>query len=79
MRSAWRRRATAAVRERLARLDPAALAEVLSASELEALNLGARERITDMQHPQIAALPLAHPGLFAVSAARARQAGFDGV
>jgi dimethylglycine catabolism A len=68
-----------AVRERLARLDPAALAEVLSASELEALNLGARERITDTHRPQIAALPLALPGLFADAAARARQAGFDGV
>ena len=68
-----------AVRERLARLDPPALAEVLSASELEAMNLGARERITDTQHRHIAALPLALPGLFADAAARARQAGFDGV
>jgi 2,4-dienoyl-CoA reductase-like NADH-dependent reductase (Old Yellow Enzyme family) len=68
-----------AVRERLAQLDPAALAEALSASELEALNLGARERIIDTQHPQIASLPLVLPGLFAGAAARAREAGFDGV
>jgi 2,4-dienoyl-CoA reductase-like NADH-dependent reductase (Old Yellow Enzyme family) len=68
-----------AVRERLAQLDPAALAEVLSTCELEALNLGARERITDTHLQHIAALPRALPALFADAAARARQAGFDGV
>jgi dimethylglycine catabolism A len=68
-----------AVRERLAGLDSAALAEVLSARELEALNMGARERITDTEYPHIAALPQTLPVLFADAAARARQAGFDGV
>jgi 2,4-dienoyl-CoA reductase-like NADH-dependent reductase (Old Yellow Enzyme family) len=41
--------------------------------------MGARERITDTEYPHIAALPQTLPDLFADAAARARQAGFDGV
>jgi dimethylglycine catabolism A len=67
------------VRERLATLDSAKLQAVLSAREYEALTLGARERITDMELPHIADLPRVLPGLFADAAARARLAGFDGV
>jgi 2,4-dienoyl-CoA reductase-like NADH-dependent reductase (Old Yellow Enzyme family) len=46
---------------------------------LEALFMGARERITDLDLPHIAALPQLLPPLFAAAAARAREAGFDGV
>jgi len=67
------------VRERLAGLDDAQLSTVLTAREYEALTLGARERITDTELPHIAALPQVLPALFADAAARARQAGFDGV
>jgi 2,4-dienoyl-CoA reductase-like NADH-dependent reductase (Old Yellow Enzyme family) len=67
------------VRATLASLSPAQQAEVLTAREFEALEMGARERITDTELPHIAALPQVLPPLFADAAARARQAGFDGV
>jgi 2,4-dienoyl-CoA reductase-like NADH-dependent reductase (Old Yellow Enzyme family) len=69
----------AEVRTRLAALDASELANVLGARELEALQMGARERITDTEYPHIAALPQVLPELFARAAARAREAGFDGV
>ncbi|MBL8383006.1 MAG: hypothetical protein JNM90_08040 [Burkholderiales bacterium] len=68
-----------AVREHLAALPAAALAEVLDAREREALQFGARERVTDMDLPHVRELPRVLPGLFAAAAARAREAGFDGV
>ena len=55
------------------------LAGVLTAHELEALQFGYRERVTDMQLPHIRELPQVLPGLFADAAVRAEQAGFDGV
>ena len=69
----------AEVRARLAALESSELADVLSARELEALRMGARERVTDTDLAHIAALPRALPDLFAAAAARAREAGFDGV
>ena len=69
----------AAVRSRLATLAPSELAGVLRAREIEALQMGARERITDTENPHIATLPQVLPLLFAAAAARAREAGFDGV
>jgi len=66
------------VRERLLALDEAGLAAVLTPRELEDLRLGARERITDLDLPQIAELPQVLPDLFAEAAVRASQAGFDG-
>ncbi len=66
----------AARREALAALPRPALAEILTARELEALDLGARERITD---PSAAALPRQLPELFGAAARRAEAAGFDGV
>ena len=69
----------AAVRRALAAADDAALARVLDARELEALERGHRERVTDVHLPHIRDLPLRLPGLFADAAARARAAGFDGV
>ncbi|MDA1266176.1 MAG: NADH:flavin oxidoreductase, partial [Planctomycetota bacterium] len=44
-----------------------------------ALEFGARERVTDTALPDVAELPAVLPGLFAGAAARAIEAGFDGV
>lgn len=55
------------------------LERVLDARELEALDFGYRERVTDMHLPQIRNLPNRLPGLFSDAARRAREAGFDGV
>ena len=68
-----------AVRERLANLEDAELEAVLAPRELEALRHGYRERVTDTHLPGIAALPETLPPLFAQAAARAQQAGFDGI
>jgi len=68
-----------AVRDALVAMDDDALPQVLTARELEALRYGERERVTDVHHPHIAELPTVLPGLFADAAARAQEAGFDGV
>jgi 2,4-dienoyl-CoA reductase-like NADH-dependent reductase (Old Yellow Enzyme family) len=67
------------VREQLVGLDDERLQAVLSARELQALQIGERERVTDTWQPHIRDLPLKLPGLFARAAVRAREAGFDGV
>jgi len=67
------------VRARLAALPDAELPYVLSARELEDLERGYRERVTDTHLPHIRELPQVLPGLFADAAARAMAAGFDGV
>ena len=68
-----------ALRVRLAAMSDAELADVLPARELESLRMGQRERVGDMEHAHIRELPAVLPGLFASAAARAREAGFDGV
>lgn len=69
----------ARIRAHLAELDDEALDAVLDAREIEALRMGYREHITDTHLPHIANLPDVLPELFANAAARAREAGFDGV
>ena len=69
----------AQVREWLAGLSPEQLAGVLEPRELEALEYGARERVTDTDLAHILELPRTLPPLFAQAAGRARRAGFDGV
>ncbi|HEV3030564.1 MAG TPA: NADH:flavin oxidoreductase [Polyangia bacterium] len=67
------------VRARLAALEPELQRQVLAPREREAVERGARERVTDTHLPHIRALPRTLPPLFARAAARAREAGFDGV
>ena len=67
------------IRARLGAMSEDELGRVLAADELEALEFGFRERVTDMQHAHIRDLPQVLPGLFADAAMRAEKAGFDGV
>jgi 2,4-dienoyl-CoA reductase-like NADH-dependent reductase (Old Yellow Enzyme family) len=67
------------VREAFLALPDERLADVLTPRELEDLRQGYRERVTDMDKPHIRDLPRVLPDLFADAAARAREAGFDGV
>jgi 2,4-dienoyl-CoA reductase-like NADH-dependent reductase (Old Yellow Enzyme family) len=67
------------VRRRLAALGDAELEQVLSPRELESLRQGFRERVTDLHLDAIRDLPKTLPEVFASAAARAREAGFDGV
>lgn len=71
--------ADARVREQLAALPPARLSEALTGRELEALEYGYRERVTDMELAHVRELPQVLPELFARAAVRARTAGFDGI
>lgn len=54
------------------------LAKILTERELESLEFGYRERVTDMDLPHVRELPDVLPKLFADAALRAQTAGFDG-
>ena len=67
------------IREALARMPETEWPGFLDERELESLLFGERERVTDTWLPHIQELPQVLPELFARAAARAEQAGFDGV
>jgi 2,4-dienoyl-CoA reductase-like NADH-dependent reductase (Old Yellow Enzyme family) len=67
------------LRGRLAQLSDRELPFVLSVRELEDLERGYRERVTDTHLAHIRDLPQVLPGLFAEAADRAMRVGFDGV
>ena len=69
----------AKIRSQLVNKTDDELSEILDSRELDALNQGYRERVTDTQLPWIADLPEKLPDLFARAAQRAEIAGFDGV
>jgi len=66
------------LRDRLCELDDDQLRTLLTKREAEDLFYGYRERVWD-QSPHARKLPQVLPGLFADAAARAFDAGFDGV
>ncbi|HSB55455.1 MAG TPA: hypothetical protein VLD58_13930, partial [Gemmatimonadales bacterium] len=68
-----------AIREALAALPESEWPTVLSPRELESLQHGERERVTDTALPHLRELPRVLPDLFAGAARRAEAAGFDGV
>lgn len=66
------------IRQSLPTLEPEQLNRILDARQQESLYQGFRERVFDPQD-HLKELPQVLPGLFADAAARAQQAGFDGV
>jgi len=75
----WSQASTDEVRRALTELSDEALSSVLSEREWEAMQCGDRERVTDEALQHIRELPQVLPGLFSDAAARAKDAGFDGV
>ncbi len=67
------------LREHLCTLTDDALEGILGARDLESMQQGYRERVTDTDQEHIANLPAVLPGLFADAAKRAAGAGMDGV
>jgi 2,4-dienoyl-CoA reductase-like NADH-dependent reductase (Old Yellow Enzyme family) len=67
------------IREFLQTAGDQVLEAVLTPHEVEALNFGYRERVTDTHLKHIRDLPRELPNIFAAAADRAREAGFDGV
>ena len=76
---AWLTANDNALREFLLNASDEVVTAVLRPRELEALEFGYRERVTDMDLKHIRDLPQELPGIFAAAAVRAREAGFHGV
>jgi 2,4-dienoyl-CoA reductase-like NADH-dependent reductase (Old Yellow Enzyme family) len=76
---AWLSARDTDVREFLLNAGDEVLTAVLRPRELEALQFGYRERVTDMHLKHIRELPRELPAIFAAAANRAREAGFHGV
>ncbi|HEX8851901.1 MAG TPA: hypothetical protein VF754_00360, partial [Pyrinomonadaceae bacterium] len=76
---AWLVREERDVRAYLADAPDALVEAVLDERELESLRFGYRERVTDTHLAHVRELPRVLPSIFADAAARAREAGFDGV
>lgn len=68
-----------AIRDKLSSLCREDIEQVLTPRELESLDYGARERVTDTELPHIEDLPRRLPGHFADAARRCVEAGFDGI
>ena len=77
--TSWRKASDETVRAFLENADDAVVDEVLRPRELEALRFGYRERVTDTDLEHVHDLPNELPSIFAAAAARACEAGFDGV
>ena len=77
--SSWLSADESRIRGFLEAAEETLLEAVLSAREVEALNFGYRECVTDTHLDHIKRLPQELPGIFASAAVRAREAGFDGV
>ena len=75
----WFTKSEGELRQFLKTSDEQLVSGVLDQRELEALEFGYRERVTDTDLAHIQNLPQELPSIFAAAAARARQAGFDGV
>ncbi len=67
------------VRAQLAACDDEALRAILTPREFRDYAFGYREEVNDLHLRHVRELPAVLPGLFAAAAARARDAGFDGV
>ena len=67
------------IRQALCAMSDEELRDVLDSRAYEDLTRGYRERVTDTHLDHIRDLPQVLPDLFAASAVRAREAGFDGV
>jgi len=67
------------IRQALAAKSLDELAYILTERELDDLNMGYRERVSDTHLQNIAELPQTLPDLFTAAALRAKEAGFDGV
>ena len=77
--SRWMTAPESEIRDFLGKASLETWQEVLDERELESLQFGYRERVTDTELQHIKELPAVLPGIFAEAAGRAREAGFDGV